>query len=121
MVSPISQGKRKTRKPRQCFHCYRPIPKGEIATYWTNKDDGRVETFYSHMDCDAAWNAYCIDAELHWSDFPDGYPPLADEWSEYGEFENLCAGYRGQFPHVICRLEFHEQKAALRLGEAVYA
>ena len=120
-VELLHNGKRKTRKPHQCFHCYQMIPKGASVQYSTCKFEDRVYTLYFHPGCADCWDRYSKDAGLSPYDFIDGgYPPLQDEWGDSGEMEMLCNEYRGIYPHVIARLELIEQKAALRLGEEVY-
>lgn len=120
-VTQIDRGQRTIRKPHQCFHCYRSIPKGTTANFQSNVLDGRAYTLYTHPDCDGLWDQYMKDAGISPWDYDDGTPPLQDEWGDSGEFDSLCDAYRGQFPHVVCRMELIEQRAAIRLGEEVYA
>lgn len=40
-----------------------------------------------------------------------------DELSDGVQYQHDLDLLRGYFPHVVCRLELHEQKAAIRLGE----
>ena len=119
MITVLSEGTRKARKPHQCYHCYRTIPVGETYRFQTCKYDD-VYTLCWHKDCAEAAEAYRRDQRLSVWDYDYGYPPLRDEWIDSGEFELMCNAYRGQFPHVVCRMELSEQKAALRHGEEVY-
>lgn len=119
MIEEIGRTERKGRKPHQCYHCYRMIPATEVRDVFTGKMDGSVYTLHSHLDCQAMSNAYVANGYA--PDYWDGVPPLADEMRNSGEFEHECAYWRGQFPHVVCRIEFSEQIAALRFGESVFA
>ena len=118
-VELIGEGTRVTRKMHYCFHCGQPIPKKTMAEYHVCKMDD-VYTLYFHPDCDACWQQYLVAAELHISDFAEGFPPLADEWHESGMFDELCNDYRGLYPHVIARLELPEQRRDMRDGLEVY-
>ncbi|MEP2955556.1 MAG: hypothetical protein ABJN39_09470 [Sulfitobacter sp.] len=111
-VEVLSEGCPKARKHHQCFHCYRSIAPGTKHRKSTLKYDG-VYTLRMHLDCDALWDRYMKDNGLsHWRDFPDGSPPLADEFVDSGEFRHLCNAYRGFFPHVVARLEFSSKREA---------
>lgn len=114
-VEEIDRGKRRTRKPHQCYDCYTVIPAGAQAAFFTGKMDGRAYTLYFHQDCQKAGDFY--RAQVYQPDYWDGVPPLMDEITDSGEAEREHARLRGRFPHVVCRLELHEQKAAIRLGE----
>ena len=115
VVEELDRGKRKTRKPHQCYDCYTSIPAGTEAAFFTGIMDHRVYTLYFHQDCREAGDFY--RAEAYWPDYWDGVPPLMDEITDSGEFENVLACLRGHFPHVVCRLEMHGQKAGIRFGE----
>jgi hypothetical protein len=114
-VEQISRGTRKTRKPHQCFDCYTIIPAGTEVAFFTGKMDGRAYTLYFHQDCQAASDHY--RASIPWSDYWDGVPPLMDGINDSSEGDMIRNQLRGHFPHVVCRLEFHEQKAGLRFGD----
>lgn len=116
MIEILSCGTRKARKLHQCFHCYRPIPKGEVYGFSTNKYD-HVYTLCYHLDCQDACDFYMKEMDVSPWDHDEGYPPLADQISDAGEFEADHNMLRGRFPHVVCRLELHEQRAAIRVGE----
>lgn len=106
----LSEAHPRARKHHQCFHCYRSIALGEVHRKSTLKYDG-VYTLRMHLDCDALWDRYMKDNGLsYWGDFPDGSPPLANEFVDSGEFHMLCDAYRGYFPHVVARLEFNNQR-----------
>ncbi|MGR3495245.1 hypothetical protein [Citreimonas sp.] len=112
MVEEISREERKAAKPHQCFHCYRTIAKGEVHDVFTGRDD-TIYTIRSHLDCQAAAIARITEL-MEWSDYWDGVPPLYDEMTDSGEFENECAYLRGRFPHVVTRMELNEQLGQIR-------
>lgn len=116
-VEEIDRGTRKTRKPHQCYDCYTIIPAGTKSAFFTGKMDGRAYTLYFDQDCHAAANFYRAG---RWDDYWDGVPPLMDEINDSGEAESEHARLRGRFPHVVCRLELHEQRAAIRYSEWEY-
>ena len=110
MPELIDEGERVGRKAHQCFDCYRPIPKGLPHFFSTIRGDG-MYTLRFHRDCRAATDFYMKRAGLRIGDFDwDGIPPLADMISDGGEFDLDCAMLRGYFPHVVCRLEFSNQR-----------
>lgn len=113
-IHVLNEGVRKARKEHQCFDCYRPIPVGEDHFFQTCKSD-HVYTLRQHKDCRAASDFYRKFHKLPDWDFDDGIPPLADMMRDYGERELDLAMLRGHFPHVVCRIEWHEQMADLRL------
>ena len=114
-IETINEGTRKTRKPHKCFDCYTTIPAGTVVYFFTGKMDGRVYTLYFHQDCKAAADHYRSDEWAAW--YYDGFPPLLDGLQDSGEMERDCARLRGHFPHVICRIELHEQKRDIHYGE----
>jgi len=114
-VEEIGRGMRKTRKPHQCYDCYTVIPAGAQAAFFVGKMDDRAYTLYFHPDCQKAGDSYRAHSYL--PDYWDGVPPLMDEIIDSGEAEKEFARLRGNFPHVVCRFEMHEQKADIRLGE----
>jgi hypothetical protein len=98
------------RKHHQCYHCYKSIAPGQRYRRAFLVYDGAYSLCF-HEDCELLWAQYMSDAGLsYWSDFPDGSPPLLDEFRNSGSMSELCNSYRGHFPHVICRLEFHNQR-----------
>ena len=108
----LDSGTRKARKAHQCFHCYRPIRRGEDYSFSTCKGDGRVYTLAMHPDCMTA-AYFFIDTILnaHPNDWDEGYPPLMDMVCDNDGQYDIDA-LRGRFPHVACRLEFCKQKRA---------
>lgn len=113
-VELLNYGERKGRKDRQCFDCYRPIRKGQMHRFSTCAYEGSVYTLRQHIDCHKASDFYRKFHGLRDCDFDiDGIPPLADMISDAGEHKLDHAMLRGRFPHVVCRLEYSDQKAAL--------
>lgn len=108
MVTRISCGTRKARKPRQCFDCYREIPIGATYAFQNNIYDGRFYTLFQHVDCAACARKYQMDCGHHYYD-DDGCPPLRDDWLNSGAYEENCDAYRGFFPHVVARMELTDQ------------
>lgn len=119
-VEVLNRGTRKARKEHQCFHCYRPIVKGEVYEFSTNKYD-YVYTLCAHKDCNEAALFYMDKIGTPSWDWEDGYPPLADQISDNGEWDIDLNHIRGHFPHVTCRLEFHGQVRELRKVRAAKA
>lgn len=114
-VQLLNEGTRKARKQHQCFHCYRPIWPGETYLFTTCKYD-HVYTLAMHPDCSAASAYYQKFCGLKFWDYDAGIPPLADQMRD-GDFDLDCAALRGHFPHVITRMEFSEQRAAIHVNE----
>ena len=111
-ITLLDSGTRKARKNHQCFHCYRPIRRGEEYNFSTCKYEDRVYTLAMHPDCLKAANFF-MDTILNAQpfDWDEGCPPLMDMvWDNDGQDDIDIL--RGHFPHVACRLEFHEQKRA---------
>ena len=107
MTREIGRGARRTRKRHQCFQCYRSIPIGTEAAFFTGAMDDYAYTLYSHPDCQEAADDYFSTA---WpDDYWEGYPPLRDALMDSGEYEFELARMRGLFPHVVCRMELTEQ------------
>jgi hypothetical protein len=102
MVELISKSKPKARKYHQCDQCGRSIAPGTVYSRWLFKDGGDIWAWTSHQDCQQLANAIHRARELDW----DEGIRLLDEWADYPE---ETAAWRGYFPHVICRLEFHGQ------------
>ena len=115
MSELIADGTRKARKAHQCYDCYRPIREGESHYYQTVKGD-YIDTIRMHHDCRKASDFYIKFHDLKYYHFDtDGYPPLADMISDFGEYMIDHNVLRGHFPHVVCRLEWHEQMADLKM------
>lgn len=106
MITLLSESRPKARQHHQCFHCYRSIEPGEFHDKRNLKGDGLYSLRF-HDECSELWDAYEGGAGLKFYDYLDGYPPLFDEWRDSGEFDLLCAEYRGRFPHAVTRMEFH--------------
>ena len=110
MTQVLYQGTRKARVLHKCFHCYRKIGHGQRYGYQNNKYDGSVYTLRWHMDCEELANE-CRDLGDRY-DMDEGFGPLRDEWCNSGEYHNMIAAWRGQYPHVICRMELTDQLMA---------
>jgi hypothetical protein len=104
MVTLISEGTRKARKPRQCFHCYRTIPAGETYGFQTCKYDS-VYTLSWHLDCEEMAREY----RDPYSYADEGWGPLRDDLVGSGQYQDELDAFRGQFPHVVCRMELTDQ------------
>ncbi len=116
MAEIIGLGERQTRKPHQCFDCYRTIPAGERCYFFTGKTD-YVYTIYSHLDCNEMSNTHLREVEGNDWDEYDGIQPLWDRLTEDGELEHNCNWYRGRFPHVVTRMEHNQQEHDARWEE----
>ncbi len=103
MVEQFAYGKRKTRKPHQCFECFHAIPTGTVCDYQTNCYDGRAYTLYSHSDCSDLAREWRALQDYY---YEDGYQPLQEEWAASGEYEKDCDAWRGFYPHAVTRLAF---------------
>ena len=105
MAQVISESTPRARKHIRCDHCERSIPPGQVYHRAFLKDGGDTWSWSSHMDCkalaDAIWKAndYSYDEGIC----------LSEEWANYPDETAL---WRGDFPHVICRLEFRGQLRA---------
>lgn len=105
MVRTLAEGTRKARKAHQCFHCYREIPVGTVHGYQTNFYD-HIYTLRWHLDCEE------LASECRsWDDLRDdeGWGPLRDQWCDNGEYNFECDHWRGQYPHVVARMELTDQ------------
>lgn len=111
MVTIISEGTRRARKPRRCFHCCRDIALGETYGFQTNKYD-HVYTIAWHLDCEAL-AAECRALADH-DYYDEGWPGLREDWCDQGEYFNECSNWRGFYPHVIARMELTDQLRALK-------
>lgn len=114
----IDEGVRVARKKHQCFDCYRPIYPGEEYYHATCTYEGQIYSIKQHTDCRAASEFYRKFIEFDvWSFDMDGIPPLADMISDGGEFVSDMDLLRGRFPHVVARMEYRDQIAAIRFNE----
>ena len=104
-LTGLSGGRRRAKKPHQCFHCYRMIGAGEVYWYEVNKYDGHVYELKYHPDCKEAADRYQV-YDLYGD---EGYPPLRDDLAESGEYQWELDRMRGHFPHVVCRMELTDQ------------
>ena len=110
-VIVLDSGTRKARKAHKCFHCYRPIWRGEVYFFQTLKHDDAFGTVAMHHECvraDRWFSVFRAGENWFWD---DGVPPLLDQIHNNAGQDDIDA-MRGHFPHVACRLEFHEQKRA---------
>lgn len=119
-ITVLNEGRRKARKPHQCFDCYRTIPVGEVHAFQTCKYD-HVYTIRQHTDCFEASEHYRTTAGISPWDYDEGIPPLKDIIIDGGEFELDMARLRGRFPHVVCRLEISEQLAQVQQADRLLA
>jgi hypothetical protein len=106
MTIVLSEGRRIARKPHKCFECYRTIAPGTEYGFQTCKYD-YVYTLAWHLDCHAMsqeWrdltDEYCDE---------DGYCPLRDALCESGDYLAALDDFRGDYPHVVCRMELTDQ------------
>ena len=113
----LSYGTRRARKHHQCFDCYRSIAPGQTYVHQTNVGDGHLYSLAQHLDCRDLADRYRHDAGLSMWDYADGFPPLKDDWCDSGDHDALCDQYRGFYPHAVCRMEWGEQVADIRLAD----
>ena len=106
MVQTLSQGARKARADRRCFHCCRSIVRGETYGFQTNKHD-HVYTIAWHLDCEDLAAEYRRLAARAYDE--EGWPGLRDEWCDSGEYYSECNAWRGFYPHVVARMELSDQ------------
>lgn len=106
MVQTLASGFRTARKRHQCFECYRDIPPGTRYGYQTNKYD-HVYTLCWHLDCAAMAEEWRAISDHYYDE--EGYPPLRDELQDSGEYEAELERWRGEYPHVVCRMELTDQ------------
>lgn len=107
MVKTIAQGVRTARKHHQCFECYRMIAPKQSYGFQTNIYDDRMYTLAWHLDCQECANQYRKITGHTYED--EGFPPLRDEWCESGEYDREVDWWRGEFPHVVARMELTDQ------------
>ncbi len=104
-ITVIMEGKHCARKPHQCWHCYRTIPAGVVYGYQACKYDS-VYILRWHLDCEAMATAYIRLTDPYCD---EGYPPLRDQLVDNGEYPNELDWWRGEYPHVVCRMELTDQ------------
>jgi hypothetical protein len=82
----------KARKIHSCAVCGCAIPKGVVHHYQTYAYDGTVDSWRAHSDC----------AEMHWH-----HNKGRESDDQAGDY--LRNGYRGFWPHAICRIELRNE------------
>lgn len=105
-VTTLSFGTRKSRKHRQCWHCYRSIAPGQTYGFQNNVYDGSFYRLAWHLDCDTMASEY--QKISGWYDEGEGFPPLRDMLREL-EYKTDCDAWRGFYPHVVARMELTDQ------------
>ena len=106
MTVVLAEGRRVARKSHQCFECYRSIAPGTEYGFQTCKYD-YVYTLAWHLDCHAMGREWRRLTDAWGSE--DGYPPLRDALIESGEYPKCLNDFRGDYPHVVCRMELTDQ------------
>lgn len=93
------------RKARPCEHCGATIPVGAPALSLANFWDGQFNSATVHPDCRAFWHAvyydFAGDDGMDWR-LGEVFSDAITGWEAQQELN----AWRGQFPHVVCRLEF---------------
>lgn len=103
MTFLISEKRPVARKQHRCQNCNHMISVGTQYLKQFCIDGGDTWSWVSHQDCHAAaLKQHRIDG----GDYYDGVAPLIEYENSTGEFPDWL---RGEFPHVICRLEFWKQ------------
>lgn len=105
MIVVLQEGTRRAKKAHQCFHCYRMIEPGARYGYQTNKYDF-VYTLRWHIDCEEMAEKV-RDPSDHYDD--EGWGPLRDDLVYSGEYPECLEDWRGEYPHVVCRMELTDQ------------
>lgn len=102
MVDLLTESTPRAAKPHLCYDCGRTIAKGERHSLSVCRNDGSVYRLRSHEDCRAA----ALDYISHGypPDYEDGVDPLAEMIAAGGGQDDLDA-MRGDWPHVVCRIE----------------
>ena len=114
MTQVLQQGTRKARVHHQCYHCYRYIGTGELYGYQNNVFDSKVYTVRWHLDCDElAEKCRDLAGPCPYDD-GEGWGPLRSEMISSAEYQNLITAYRGEYQHVICRMELTDQLRGLK-------
>jgi len=95
-----------------CEYCGGVIPKAQSHVYFAGKWNGEFYTARGHHDCIAMWNeCYPI-----YADFCEGMPFSLQEAID--DRDELLL-WRGQYPHVICRIELGWQKSDIKLTHRI--
>lgn len=110
-----------TRKPHRCDFCMGTIPKGSIAIKQAGKWDGDFYYAYGHRDCVEMWGkSYHV-----YADYDYGMPHDLLEAIGDGEGTDIVLHelslWRGQFPHVVTRLEYRIQKSEIAYADQLRA
>lgn len=108
MTVVLTEGKRIARKSHQCFECYRAIEPGTEYGFQTCKYD-YVYTLCWHLDCHAMGGEWRRLTDEMCDD--EGYGPLRDSLLDSGEYVEALNEFRGEYPHVVCRMELTDQLA----------
>ena len=107
---------KKCRKSHRCEYCGGTIPAGSpsinVAGHW----DGDFYSARGHTDCVAMWNdAYKFYADEYEGMVFDLHEAIGDCIGG-DEYQAELNGWRGKYPHVVCRLELRQQR-----GDIAYA
>ncbi len=103
----ISQTTQVARTAHRCDECRHMIPPRTKYERQFVADGGDVWTWKMHTDCaEAAEHQFRIDG----GDYQDDRGTLAEYENDTGEFPDWL---RGRWPHVVCRLEYWQQKRHL--------
>ena len=103
----ISEETPVARVAHRCDECHHTIPRGVRYKRQFVKDGGDTWNWKMHTDCDEASD---YQFRLDGGDYYDGRSPLIDYEEDTGEFPDWL---RGRWPHVVCRLEYWQQKRHL--------
>lgn len=104
----------RARKHHRCSDCAGWIVPGEVYHLQKNIFDGRAYSWKQHFDC-RAMSDENVSMGYDPNYFYDGVPPLRED---EGVIEGLD-WWRGHYPHVVCRIEFHHQISELRWQERI--
>lgn len=102
------------RKSHRCAHCGSTIPAGVSHLVNSGIWEGQFYSDRLHHDCAALWT----ELFRTYGDWDDGMPmDLAevigqDETRDFVQQE--MDAWRGQYPHVICRLELRWQRGDIK-------
>lgn len=99
MAKTVSETVQVARKNHYCEECGCCIVKGHTYSKSFITEGGDAWTFKSHVDCLEMADKYRAENKLWGFD----WHPLFDLF-DHG---NEPPKWRGMFPHVVCRMEFH--------------
>ena len=106
-----------TRKPHRCDYCGLTIPKGATAVKQAGKWYGDFYSAYGHTDCAHMWTSV-------YPTYADPYEGMVWDLLEAiggGESREIVLSeighWRGQYPHVVTRLEFRLQKSDIAYAD----